>query len=271
MAAAAWRIALASAVGASHVASGTPCQDSAAHRIIATDVGEVLVAAVSDGAGSAPRSDLGSRVATETFIACVETYFREGRDLAGLDRETACGWVEDTATALVAAAKAEGRRVRDLACTLLAAIVGEDAAAFVQVGDGAIVVSHGEEDGWSYVFWPQHGEFANTTNFITGRNATEVMEFDLAKRRITELAMFSDGLENLLLQRSARAVHQPFFRQMFPPVRNAAAEGHDVKLSAALGRYLQLPHVCARTDDDKTLVLATRRPPPNAGASPNPG
>src|SRR5262249_12376686 len=132
-------------------------------------------------------------------------------------------------------------------------------AAFLQIGDGAIVISHGEEDGWSWVFWPQHGEFANTTNFIVSDNARECLAFDLAPRRIDELAIFTDGLEDLVLHQASRTVHQPFFNSVFKPVRESVAQGYDESLSTSLERYLESPIVCERTDDDKTLVIATRR------------
>jgi hypothetical protein len=86
----------------------------------------------------------------------------------------------------------------------------------------------------------------------------EVMEFELAPRRIDEVALFTDGIENLVLHRATRSVHEPFFNQMFRAVRESKAVGIDQGLGDALGRYLSSPAVCDRTDDDKTLVLATR-------------
>jgi hypothetical protein len=48
---------------------------------------------------------------------------------------------------------------------------------------------------------------------------------------------------------------------MFGPVRALEVEGIDTELSLGLEQYLASPTVCERTDDDKTLILATRRPP----------
>lgn len=260
MPAAPWRLALASAVGTSHSGTGAPCQDRADHHIFDTPHGPVLVAVVCDGAGSAAHSQIGAWLAARTFIELVEVHLEGGESVARLERDEVCRWIDEVGEHLAAHARGNGHSVRDYACTLLAAIVGEDAAAFVQIGDGAIVVSHGEEDGWSYVFWPQHGEFANTTNFVTSANALEVLEFGTARRRLDEFAIFSDGLENLVLHHGTRTVHERFFNTMFPPVRNALITGEDEKLSASLERYLQSPVVCDRTDDDKSLILATRVP-----------
>jgi hypothetical protein len=253
-----WRIALATEVGTSHKTIGTPCQDTAGHAFVETQQGEVLVIAVSDGAGSAAHSHIGSSVAVATFIGDAERFLVAGGKLAGIDAAQAICWVRNAAEAASAAAEANDHEARDYSCTLLAAIVGPEHAAFIQVGDGAIVVSHGEEDGWSYVFWPQHGEFANTTNFIQSPAIEDVVAFDLAPRRIDELAIFSDGIESLVLHKASRSVHQPFFKSMIEPIRMTEAEGMDATLSQALGRYLASDAICERTDDDKTLVLASR-------------
>ena len=254
-----WRMAVASATGTSHDRSGAPCQDSAAHVILDTDHGTVMVVAVCDGAGSAAHAEIGSAVAAAAFVDLVRDHFETGGRLADIDRDRAGSWLDATRGAVEAVAKEAGRSLRDHACTLVAAIVGEDDAAYIQVGDGAIVVRAGDETGWSYVFWPQHGEFANTTNFIVSPNAADVMDFDYAPHRVDEFAVFSDGIEKLVLHEATRSVHDPFFDAMFPPVRACGAPGPDARLSDRLCSSLGSPRVGARTDDDKTLVLATRR------------
>lgn len=61
--------------------------------------------------------------------------------------------------------------LRDLACTILLAIVGADAAVFAQLGDGAIIT--GEGDHYTPVFWPPAGEYANVTDFLTDADFAE--------------------------------------------------------------------------------------------------
>jgi hypothetical protein len=255
----AWRISFASEIGSSHKSTGSPCQDSSSHAFVETATGQILVVAVSDGAGSAAHSHIGSSIAVATLIADVEHFLISGGALPDIDSAVASRWVHSAATAAIAAAETNGHDAREYSCTLLPAIVGERQAAFIQVGDGAIVVSHGEDDGWSYVFWPQHGEFANTTNFIQSPQIEEALAFDLAPRRINEIAIFSDGIENLVLHKASRSVHQSFFQSMSQPIRKSEAKGIDSELSEALRRYLASPVICERTDDDKTLVLASRQ------------
>jgi hypothetical protein len=258
MPSACWRIALASEVGTSHEATGTPCQDCADHAIVGTSLGQVLILAVSDGAGSAAYSNVGSSIAVRTFISDVDRFLRDGGGVSSIDAAQAARWVRRAADAATAAADANDHEPREYSCTLLAAVIGVEQAAFVQIGDGAIVVSHGDEDGWSYVFWPQHGEFANTTNFIQSAELENVIAFELAPRRIDEIAIFSDGIENLVLHKASRSVQQSFFQSMIQPVRNAGTAGLHEALSQALRRYLASSAICERTDDDKTLVLASR-------------
>ena len=71
--------------------------------------------------------------------------------------------------------------------------------------------------------------------------------------------MFTDGIENLVLRKADHAVHAPFFESMFRSVRRSKASGTDDLLCRELGKYLSVPPIIERTDDDKTLILASRR------------
>ncbi len=256
-----WRIACASAIGTSHLNNGSSCEDSFAHSFVKLESNEeVFIAAVSDGAGSAEHSAAASRFACDDFVQRIESYIREGGKIADLNHSFAKRLIAEISNAIQNSAKSREHRVRDYACTLLGVAVSESAAAFFQIGDGAIVTSGGVEDGWSWVFWPQHGEFANTTNFIISEDASELVAFDLAPRRVDELAIFSDGIEHLVLHQASKTVHGPFFESKFAPVRDSEIVGFNDKLSQGLEKYLASPTICDRTDDDKTLLLATRRP-----------
>lgn len=261
-----WRIASACEIGTSHAKSGLPCQDSVAHSIVRTKNGNVFISVVSDGAGSAAHAEIGSWLAATTFVELVEVYLETGGRLIDVDRLKVVSWIEATRACLKRRAHDDGNALEDYYCTLIAAIVGPSAAVFAQIGDGAVVVSHGEADGWSWVFWPQHGEYANQTTFLLSANATEALEFTLAPRRIDELAMFSDGIERMVLHSATKTVNDAFFEQMLAPVRASKSHGLDQKLSKGLKTYLGSTSVNARTDDDKSLLMATRRSSVKAAA-----
>ena len=245
-----WNLTCASVAGTAH--GGGVCQDHADGWVVATPAGPVLIAAVADGAGSAAHSDVGARVAVAAFLAAAEA--------SGCDPMTDDNlrtWF-DAARAAVARA-AEGRDVplRQLACTLLVAIVGSTWAWFAQIGDGLIVFDGLEPAGFAFAFWPDSGEYVNTTRFLTDADYATRLRFDRLSRPVSRLALLTDGLQMLALDYATAEVHGRFFAPLFAVV--AAATDRD-RLRSDLAGWLDSPRINARTDDDKTLVLATRRP-----------
>jgi hypothetical protein len=250
-----WKRLFHSAPGTSHVAEHKGCQDTC--RVSELSVGEetILLAAVADGAGSAAFSDEGARLACEEFLSTAGEAIQGGLSLDTLAREAVAGWYQAIADALGRKAEALGTTPRELACTLLAAVVGEKAAVFAQLGDGGIVIL--EQDAYRPVFWPQHGEYCNTTNFVVNPLASDELQFQVIQGRIDEVSVFSDGLERLVLDFAGRAAHDGFFRPVFGALRAATADSAS-DLEAPFREFLESPRVNERTDDDKTLVLATR-------------
>src|SRR5882762_4711533 len=118
-----WRAASACEIGSSHVKSGLPCQDSIAHSIIRTNRGNVFISVVSDGAGSAAHSEIGSWLAATTFVELVEVYLETGGRLNDIDRSKVVSWIEATTARLVERARDDGNAPKDYSCTLIAAIV----------------------------------------------------------------------------------------------------------------------------------------------------
>lgn len=168
-------------------------------------------------------------------------------------------WIARFQGEVGARAEAEGLAARDFACTTLAAVVGSESFCLFQIGDGAIVYSlHDDAETYHCAFWPQRGEYENLTYFTTDDAAQEYADFLARDRRVDEIALFTDGLQRLALRYESRAPHTPFFRPMFAPVRSAPP-GFSCGLSKDLGRFLDSDRINGFTDDDKTLVLATRR------------
>ena len=85
-------VAAVTAAGASHLRDNTPNQDAVAHRLLDTGRGQVVVIAVADGAGSAPRSDEGSNIAVTTAVAALSR---------GVERKPAAASAEHLASSLV--------------------------------------------------------------------------------------------------------------------------------------------------------------------------
>jgi len=218
---------------------------------------EILIASVADGAGSAPQSEHGARLAVEAFQRDFAIAAQTAAGLDAIDRDFVLRWLADTQAAIRTLAAAAGHPFKDYACTLLGAVITELAAVYVQIGDGAIVTGSG--DGYAAIFWPQHGEFANSTFFITMEDAAEIIQVERRDGAVLELAMFSDGLERLVLDMTARTVHAPALRPIFGWLAGTAP-APDAAPSDVIMTYLNSANVNRRTDDDKTLIMATRTP-----------
>lgn len=263
-----WRAVATSVTGASHGKTGAPCQDS--HRLeILTGLGPVVVLIASDGAGSASRSDEGSERACQELLDNIRLYLEEGGALNAVTRELALSWIENAAEAVQQTANKEGLALREFACTLLAAVVSNEHALFLQVGDGAIVFWARGEDDWCIASWPQHGEYLNTTRFLTEPASREAFEFTLTALPVYEVAVFTDGIEGLVLHYATQTVHSPFFDGMFPAVRASGTPGLNEALSRQLASYLSSPAITERADDDITLLMASRvKVPPSKALVP---
>ncbi|MBA4016471.1 MAG: protein phosphatase 2C domain-containing protein [Pirellula sp.] len=237
-----WKLVCGSVQGTSHVQSGLPCQD----YCVGTIVGTTLVAACADGAGSAELSQLGSKAAVDGFMEVVS-----GDALP--TKEQVKTWVDSARQRLLHEAETNQSTPRQLACTFLAALVGDGWAAFAQVGDGVIVFDGPE--GYEIAFWPDTGEYANTTRFLSEDNYSQHLRVEIVERHISELAVLTDGLQMLALDIAGAKVHDPFFAPLFKAVRN---ESDTAVLQTSLLEFMDSKRVNERTDDDKTLLLATR-------------
>ena len=253
-----WRYAAGQATGSAHDKLRKPCQDR--FRIDTVDADVTLVAVVADGAGTAEHAHLGAEIAVDTVSSVAQLGARAGRrDLGDVLREGATL----ARQRLIEAASQAGASPRDLACTLLAVVLAPTGGAALQIGDGAIVAS--EKDQWRCAIWPQKGEYANTTFFLSDEQALAQAEVVTLSDDVTDVALFSDGLEQLAIHFASRSPHVPFFRSVFAPLHAAASNGEIAPLSHGLNTLLQSAQVRARTDDDTTLVMATRRALPGGG------
>jgi hypothetical protein len=255
-----WRYVVSSVVGTSHETRDLPCQDASACEVLdRREGGPVLIAVAADGAGSAAYAEIGAGIACDVLIDEAVAFYREGRTAKSLSRRHVVGWLERVREEIDALAEVEGLARRDFACTMLLAVAEGDRAIFAQIGDGAIVVSHRTApDVYAPVFWPDRGEYANQTRFVTDADAAKHLAFARCDEPVDDLALLTDGLQPLALHYASRTTHAPFFGPVFAPVRREPP-GHSAKLSSALAAFLGSRQINQRTDDDKTLILATRR------------
>ena len=251
-----WRYASGQSTGSSHEKLRKPCQDRFACATAEAD--STLIAVVADGAGTAELAHLGAEIAVTTVSSLAQLGVRAGRkDYQDILREGATL----ARQRLIEAAGENKAAPRDLACTLLAVIVAPIGGGALQIGDGVIVI--GEQPlSWRWVFWPQKGEYANTTFFLSDEKALANAETAALPDEVLDVAMMSDGMEPLAVHFASRTAHEPFFRSVLAPLHAATNHGELPPLSQGLSTLLASPAVRSRTDDDATLVIATRRPSP---------
>lgn len=249
-----WRVVSASVCGSSHIRHDRPCQDS--HYWAMPSKG-VLIAAVADGAGSAPLSEFGAETAARTSVRTIEA----ATSLPKADDEAA--WkdllIEALRTALYAVeADAELRGVppSDLATTLILLVATPEATAVAQIGDGAAIFED-EEGNLHALTTPQNGEYANETTFLVSPNALEKVQTTVQPICAHRLALFSDGLQRIAL----RLADGTPFPQFFAPLFRFVEEYEELPTAdEKLAEFLGSPRVSERTDDDVTLLLACNVP-----------
>jgi Protein phosphatase 2C len=257
-----WRVVGASVAGESHLRNGLPCQDYQSSLVLPSGDGQALLVALADGAGSAEFSDLGARQAVEAALQVLENSLKT-QDSRGLDFESCMrSAFESAQQALFELAAGDEIPVRSLATTLtcIAAVDGFFIAG--QLGDGSVVVQTGEDELVA-VTHPQRGEYANETYFLVQEDALEHLQVQVLHYPIRGLAVLSDGLMRLALQMPANLPHAPFFKPLFA---FAASVSDPEAATGQLASFLSSERVSARTDDDKSLVLAICSAVPGDGS-----
>ena len=249
-----WRSIGASVAGSSHQAHGRDCEDAHAYRLLA---GDMLVAAVADGAGSAVQAKVGAVSAVQVALEVVQGWLvgeisGQTTDWSALFN-TILGRVREI---LQSQAAGEDLAMRDFATTLLVAIITPTEVIAMQLGDGAIV-THDLHGDFQTLTKPYHGEFLNETAFVTSDDYLMRTQVAVqASDAVDGLALLTDGLQMLALNMNDNRAHAPFFGPLLRFASNPAAS--EDELNFRLAAFLDTERLNNATDDDKTLVLAVR-------------
>jgi serine/threonine protein phosphatase PrpC len=252
-----WKHLSLSVTGKSHSDRNEPGQDYCRAGSIRISDRDFFIGITADGAGSTTNGGIGAEIACESMYSQILSSIHEGKAISSVTNDDITEWIFTAREIVVAHAKQNGQRVKDYACTLIGVVMAIDNSLFFQIGDGCIVF--GDKTGYSTVFWPEQGEYANMTYFVTDDDFREHIRIDHKETPPDEVALFTDGLQNLVLSFSSRTVHEGFFRPLFAALRSEP--GNECQsLSAHLAALLLRDDVNARSDDDKTLILAVHIP-----------
>jgi hypothetical protein len=244
-----WRWVASSRIGTSHQRLGTRKQD-AFKCFLAPSKSPIVCAIVADGAGSAEFGGQGASIVCRILSIALKAHFKITEDLPSEDDIRV--WLDNVRDCLGNAAKNKKVRRQNFASTLVMLVASHDRSIVAHIGDGA-VVARDKEGNWTTLSCPENGEYASTTYFVTD-DPTPSLRVNIFDAH-DGYALFSDGLEDVGLDQSELTPYQPFFNTMLRPLEQSSILGHDQSLSSALGTFLDSERVCARTDDDKTLIL----------------
>ncbi|HOT93457.1 MAG TPA: PP2C family serine/threonine-protein phosphatase [Anaerolineae bacterium] len=243
-----WQAIGASVQGTSHIRAGIPCQDAHGHRIL----GHCAIAAVADGLGSASKA---AEAAKQVVEVAMDTL---AKSLVNALPSDADGWIKTmrevfayVRQALEQTALSDALPLRDYGTTLIVTVVTQDWLAVGHIGDGAVVALFAD-DTLSLVSSPQRGEYANETIPLTAPDALTLAHFSVFQSPVKAVALLTDGLQNLSLNLAAGTPFAPFFAPFFEVITQTL---DSAEASRQLAEFLGSERVCARTDDDKTLVV----------------
>jgi hypothetical protein len=214
-----------------------------------------MVMVVCDGAGSARFSDIGSRIACYSAHKLIRSHIEDGKSISSIDRDLAAEWLLVIRQKIARKCKKLKVPPRELATTITIAIIGDELTILLVVGDSPCVFY--DDGSWIAPIWPQRGEYANQTYFVT-QDPPLHFEFSKIQKRISRCAVFSDGIDKLVMREKEKEVYQPFFDGAFKELNSDASAGRNREISRSISNFLSSDRVNQLTDDDKTLAIASR-------------
>jgi hypothetical protein len=250
-----WKHIAASVTGISHRNRNENGQDYCRATVVQLSDRDFFIGLAADGAGSTAEGGVGAQISCDTTLAGIADSIRAHGGIAEIPDDDIEHWIEASREAIAAQARENAKPIREYACTILGCIIAENHALYFQIGDGGIVIR--EDEGYTAVFWPDQGEYANTTYFITDDAFLPHLSRHRSGTPPDEVAIFTDGLQNLVLSFSQKVPHAGFFRPLFETLRKSPG-GENLVLTEQLQAFLLGREINERSDDDKTLILAVR-------------
>ena len=253
-----WKAVAASVQGTAHRETNTPCQD--AHAFAVSD--EWLVAAVCDGAGSAPYAAVGARVGAHAVVDALVAQCAEvppaASSTGGLSWREMCLRAIGSAREAVASALPEDgapleQRLAGGHATLVAVVATPAGGVFAHIGDGLAAAI---TDASPVVSGPANGAYANETFFLTQPDWQDHLRLTEFTGPFRALLLCSDGATALATEPDGRLLPgfidplSAFLGRVSPDDGRAAL--HDTLSSERAARL---------TGDDLTVFWASPASP----------
>lgn len=249
--------------GESHLRTHMPCQDACGCRILHNKYG---IVAISDGLGSAKKSDIGSKTAVQgaidKAIGIIDTLEQEKLDSFNSTTDRVdLSWIATAAAhhareMIEMKASEERCELQDLACTLIVVIHRGDMVATAHIGDGSVVALFGEDT--KIISEPEPSEFVNSVYPITNKEWKKHLRTSETFSGVDAVASFTDGCEIAFLRRESDGIKpvQKFFMTLFTVAKRIQSiEKGEMTIKQVL---LSKPMV-QTSDDDRTLFMSVLR------------
>ena len=203
-----WVLVGASVKGNGHIQSNMPCQDNHKFESLSNGWG---IAVVSDGAGSAAHSDLGSKVVVERGVFHFKNLIEKEGWMKSNTLPTDIEWLQKSYYTLKnirnevdLVAQKNKVELKTLSATCLAVIYSPLGLLAVHVGDGRMGYKSVTGE-WRAMMTPHKGEEANQTIFLVSdfwnipnyvMSGVLVPESIVVREPVKAFALMSDGCEN---------------------------------------------------------------------------
>lgn len=266
-----WASLGASVIGPSHESELLVRQDEFAHNI----VGDLYVAAVADGLGSAVFAQVGAATCCRHVVARIKEALGLASNARAIDPAAAVRMEKDAESIpwarVIAEAILEVRAklqpthgkingvVRPLFDTTLVGVVASpESGFFFHVGDGCGVAVAAPEPGTFgdlVISPPENGEFSNVTFPVTMDGFEKHLRITPFSRA-NLIFLMTDGVTPFSLESDERTLRPRFLQ----PIDAHLAGARSAKGAEKLRDTLNSADLRQSEGDDKTLVWARRRP-----------
>lgn len=255
-----WSFASASVRGTSHHQGGTPCQD--ANFVLPSTDGQWIALVSSDGAGTATKSEISSKLVTEKFASALI-------DLSSkLNKQSPGAWVTDSVIEQIVGIRnhlrqlSGGDDISAFHCTLVAALIGKTGGFIIHIGDGSVITGLADTSGTTTinlandfnVSLPQNGEYANETVFLTERDWIKNIRIQPFSA-VDWLILGTDGGMALTMSDD----NMPKTGFVTPVLQSLLSNPDRASRDLALHNLLSDKKADRLTNDDKTLIAVIRK------------
>ena len=202
-----WLVAKASVIGNSHITEKLPCQDSHGYKFFSEE--NFGVAVVSDGAGSAVFSDLGSSKVVEQALVKFSNLIKteklyEAAPEEIIWKEKSIHVFKEIFAELQKFAEEEKINYKELAATAIVVAIMPYGIIATHIGDGRAGYLN-DKGEWFSCITPYKGELANETVFITSDfwekdNLDQFIESRIIQDSVSAFTLLTDGCENVCFE-----------------------------------------------------------------------